>query len=164
MTVNKTVDSASHVEPWRPPNPHLTPVFEIAMRKVRDYAGPTMNCPDYLGRLFADYLRDKDREHFAVALLATNLRVIGLHTVSVGTISAALVSARDVFKPALLANAARIAVSHNHPSNNPEPSREDVQVTKRLVEAGKLLDVPVLDHLIVTPDGAWTSLSERGLM
>jgi DNA repair protein RadC len=68
-----------------------------------------------------------------------------------------------VFKAAVLANAASLLLAHNHPSGNPEPSREDVEITKRLVETGRLMGIPVHDHLIVTGDG-YTSLAERGLM
>jgi DNA repair protein RadC len=74
------------------------------------------------------------------------------------------VSARDVFKAAILANAAALICAHNHPSGATEPSRQDIRITKQLMEAGKLLDIPVHDHLIIGFDGAYTSLAERGLM
>ena len=89
-------------------------------------------------------------------------QIIGIHTVSVGSLFAAIVSPREVFKAAILANAASIIVAHNHPSGDVTPSPEDIQVTKTLRDAGKLLDIEVLDHVIVGEDGAWTSLKRLG--
>jgi DNA repair protein RadC len=145
-------------------SPYLTPVFEVALRKVRDFAGGTMDRPSALARLFCDFLKDKDREHVVVAMLTTHHKVIGLNVVAVGTINAALFSPRYILLPGLLHNAAAVAVCHSHPSTSTEPSRADVESTRKLVAAGKALDLPVLDHIIVTPAGTWTSLAERGLM
>lgn len=155
---------APRVERRAPSNPYLTPVFEVTMRKVRDFEGPTIDGPDALARLFCDFLRDKATEHVVTALLTSHHKVIGLNVVAVGTINAAMFSPRYILLPALLHNAAKVAVCHSHPSTNTEPSSADVRATKALVEAGRVLDVPVVDHLIVTPDGRWTSLAERGLM
>ena len=89
-------------------------------------------------------------------------RLISRETVSVGHLTAALVHPREVFKAAILANAAAIALVHNHPSGDPEPSREDVEITRRLVKAGELLGIPVLDHVVVTRRGH-VSIAERGM-
>lgn len=134
------------------------------MRKVRDFVGPTIDGPEALARLFCDFLRDKPTEHVVTALLTSHHKVIGLNVVAVGTINAAMFSPRYILLPALLHNAAKVAVCHSHPSTNLEPSPQDISATKALVEAGRILDTPVVDHLIVTPAGRWTSLAERGLM
>lgn len=147
-----------------PSNPYLTPVFEVTMRKVRDFVGPTIDGPDALARLFCDFLRDKATEHVVTAMLTTHHKVIGLNVVAVGTIDAAMFSPRYILLPALLANAAKVAVCHSHPSTNPEPSGADIQATRQLVAASKALGLPIVDHLVVTPDGRWTSMAERGLL
>jgi DNA repair protein RadC len=102
------------------------------------------------------------REYFVSLMLDVKNQVIGIHTVSVGSLFAAIVSPREVFKAAILASAAAIIVAHNHPSGDVTPSPEDIQVTKTLKEAGKLLDIKVLDHLIVAEDEKWASLKKLG--
>jgi DNA repair protein RadC len=106
-------------------------------------------------------LENEDREHFTVVLLDARNRVVGVNTVSIGTLTASLVHPREVFKPAILANAAAIIVAHNHPSGDPEPSNEDVAITQRLGEAGALLGIRLLDHLVLGADGAFVSLADR---
>ena len=98
-----------------------------------------------------------------IVLLDTANKMIGLSRISVGGLASSIVEPRQVFKTAILANAAAIILAHNHPSGNPEPSREDIRITRQLVEAGKLMGVPVHDHLIIAETGH-TSLAERGLM
>ncbi|MHB9130371.1 MAG: RadC family protein [Armatimonadota bacterium] len=104
-----------------------------------------------------------DREIFLTLLLDTRNRVIGLHQVSIGSLNASIVHPRETFKAAILGNAAAIILAHSHPSGDLEPSREDLAVTSRLTQAGELLGVPVLDHLIISDD-AFLSLKERGLL
>ena len=106
-----------------------------------------------------------DREHFVVILLDRKNAPIGINTVSIGSLTASVVHMRETFKAAILANAAAILCGHNHPSGDPEPSREDRALTKRLVDAGKLLGIAVVDHLIVG-DGTITSFSfaDQGLL
>lgn len=114
-------------------------------------------------KILTQYLENMDREYFVVLMLDNKNRVIGLHTVSIGTINSTLVTARETFKAALLANAAVVILGHNHPSGDPAPSPEDIAITRRLVEAGKLLDIEVLDHIIVGDEGRSVSLKDRGL-
>jgi DNA repair protein RadC len=90
----------------------------------------------------------------------TKNRVIGVFEISHGTVNSSLVNAREVFQKALLANAVSIILMHNHPSGDVTPSKEDVDVTKKLTEAGKILGVQVLDHLII--GDSWISLKEKG--
>ena len=87
----------------------------------------------------------------------------GLSQISAGGLAASIVEPRQVFKTAILANAAAIICAHNHPSMNPEPSKEDIRITRQLVEAGQLMGIPVHDHLIIA-GATYTSLAERGLM
>jgi len=124
---------------------------------------PQITSPTEAAHILLEYLSRLDREHFVVVVLDTKNRIIGFNTVAIGTINSALVSSRETFKSALLANATSIILAHNHPSGDPTPSPEDVQVTRTLVEAGKLLDVTVLDHLVIG-DERFVSLKERGLM
>jgi DNA repair protein RadC len=94
--------------------------------------------------------------------LNTKNKVAGAHIISQGSLSASIVHPREVFKAALLNNSASIILAHNHPSGDPEPSREDVETTKRLVEAGEILGIRVLDHVIIGEQ--YLSMKEEGLM
>lgn len=94
--------------------------------------------------------------------LNTKNNVVAVHRCHVGSLNASLVHPREVFKSAILNNAASVIVAHQHPSVDISPSKEDINVTKRLVEAGKLLGIEVLDHLVVNSDNSFTSLKERG--
>ena len=122
-----------------------------------------VSCPDDVAGVLREYFADKDREAFLVVFLDTANTLTGFHVASVGGLAASIVEPRQVFKAAILANAAAIIVAHNHPSGNPSASREDLRITRQLVEAGKLMGVPVHDSLIITDHG-YTSLAEQGLM
>jgi DNA repair protein RadC len=104
-----------------------------------------------------------DHEEFLVILLSAKNHVIGLECVSVGTLTASLVHPREVFKPAVRQSAHAVIVAHNHPSGDPTPSREDREITRRLIDAGKLIGIQVLDHIIVGADG-YVSMRERRLV
>src|SRR5215471_5699222 len=110
-----------------------------------------------------EYLADTDREHFVILMLDQKNQVIGLHTVSVGSLTASVVHPRETFKAAILANAAAIICGHQHLSGCPQPSNEDRAITHRLVESGKLLGINVLDHVIVG-DGRYFSFADEGLL
>ena len=107
-------------------------------------------------------LRERDREHFVVILLNTKNRVLGVDVASVGILDAALISPREVFKAAILLNSAGVILGHNHPSGDTKPSQEDLKITRQLIDAGKLMDIAVLDHVIIG-DG-YNSLRESGLI
>ena len=97
-----------------------------------------------------------DREHFIVLLLDRKNNVTGINTVAIGSLSATVVHPREVFTPAILDKAAAIILAHNHPSGDPAPSPEDKAMTRKLVEAGKLLGIQVLDHIIVGHERAYS--------
>nr|WP_181718647.1 JAB domain-containing protein [Pedobacter sp.]QJS06227.1 DNA repair protein RadC [Pedobacter sp.] len=103
------------------------------------------------------------REEFNVLMLNRNNKVIGIFQASTGGQAGTVVDPKQIFGVALKANAAAIIVSHNHPSGNLTPSSEDIKVTNRLVECGKLLDLPVLDHIIITND-SYLSFADEGLL
>lgn len=112
---------------------------------------PCITSTEEAKRLFKDYWRlhpANDQEQFVVACLDTKHRVQCIVRITVGTLDASLVHPREVFKPAIIEGSASILLSHNHPSGNPTPSREDIQVTDRLTEAGKLIGISVLYHII----------------
>ena len=101
-----------------------------------------------------------EQECFIVLLLNTKNVVIEQHLVSIGTIDSALVHPREVFKEAIRKNATNIIIVHNHPSGNPEPSDEDHQITVQMTKAGKLLGIPVLDHVVIG-DGWYYSFNDK---
>jgi len=107
--------------------------------------------------------RYETKEHFAVMLLNTKNHVLSVHVVSIGSLSASIVHPREVFREAIQNAAASVILLHNHPSGDPSPSREDILVTERLVKAGKIMDIPVLDHIIIG-DEKYISLKEKGMV
>lgn len=115
----------------------------------------------------ADYvmvrLRDEVREHFLAMLLDTRHHVLALPVISVGNLNASVVHPREVFKQAVLASAAFVILLHNHPSGDPEPSREDIKVTANMMQAGQIIGIPVLDHIIIG-DNQYISMKENGLI
>jgi len=108
-------------------------------------------------------LHEEPEEHFCILCLNTKNKIVGVHTISIGSLNAAIVHPREVFKAAMLNNASSIICLHNHPSGDPGPSRDDIETTHRLVNAGNILGIDVLDHIIIG-DGRYISLKEQGMM
>jgi DNA repair protein RadC len=124
---------------------------------------PAVTSPETAAGLLAPQLAHRDRERCVGALLDTKHRVIEVTTISIGSVDHTFMAPREVFRDALLANASALVLAHNHPSGDPEPSRDDELLTRRLVRAGELVGVQLLDHLVV--GGArWVSLARRGLV
>ena len=123
--------------------------------------GRALSAPKDAAAAFMAVLQDEPAEVFAMICLTTKHRVIAYHEVSRGTLDATLVHPREVFKAAMLANAAAIIVSHNHPSGDPTPSADDVDLTRRLAAAGELLGISLLDHIVIG-DGRYFSFKESG--
>ena len=103
-----------------------------------------------------------EQEHLRVLLLDTRNQVLAMPTIYIGSLNTSVVRVGELFRSAIKENAAAIIVAHNHPSGDPSPSSEDVRVTRQLVEAGQLLDIDVLDHVIIGRQ-RYVSLKERGL-
>jgi len=142
------------------------PMYSLKLVRENDLSYEHQVCcqtPETVAALLRPYFSECHQEQVVILFLSTSLRVIGFHVASVGTLNASIMSVREVFSAALVANAAGIIISHNHPSGSPEPSREDLRVTRNLVEAGEILGVQVIDHIIVTEE-AHTSLAERGVI
>lgn len=127
-----------------------------------DGGRPTINSPADAANLLMLEMGAYDQEHLVVLILDTRNRVIGKSVVYKGSLNTSLLRVGEMFREAIRANAASLIVAHNHPSGDPSPSPEDVAVTRMLVEAGKLLDIPVLDHLVIGQN-RFVSLKERGL-
>lgn len=123
--------------------------------------GAQTRTAEAVATLLRPLLEREPSEVFVALLLNGKHRVTGFAEVSRGTLTSSLVHPREVFGPALREVAAAVIVAHNHPSGDPEPSHEDLEVTRRLREAGVLLGVPLLDHIIVGEQGSFVSLRER---
>ena len=123
---------------------------------------PRVDSPETVARLLLAELAYTDQEHVKVVLIDTRNQVIATPTIYKGTLNTTSIRVGEIFKEAVRRNAAAIIVAHNHPSGDPTPSPEDVILTRRIVEAGKLLNINVLDHLILGHD-RWISLRDRGL-
>ncbi len=119
--------------------------------------------PDDVAHLLMDEMRSLDREEFRVLLLDAKNRIIDVELVSVGTLTASLIHPREGLKAAIRKSAASIVLVHNHPTGVPTPSREDIEVTERFVDAGRLVGIDVLDHVIIG-DGRFESLRETGYL
>jgi len=122
-----------------------------------------VTCPADVADVYGPLLRDLDKEVFKVVHLNTANIIMGDYTVSEGGLSSSIVEPRGVFEQAILDDAAAVICLHNHPSGNPEPSREDIRITRQLVDAGETMGIPIHDHLIIAGT-QHTSLAERGLM
>lgn len=122
-----------------------------------------MNSPEKIVRLAKGYLRihENTEEYLYMLCMNTKLRLIGVFELSHGNVNSSVFSVREIFQKALLANAVSIILVHNHPSGNCKPSIEDIRATNRAVEAGKIIGVDVLDHIIIGSD-SYCSLKERG--
>jgi len=122
-----------------------------------------INSPVDAAGIATEYLKGLDQENLIVLLLNTRNRVVGIQTIVMGSVNSAQVRLSEVFRPAILANCPAIIIAHNHPSGDTKPSPDDVALTRALVEAGKLLDIEVLDHIIVSDMSQHVSLKEKRL-
>ncbi|MFA5535820.1 MAG: DNA repair protein RadC [Bacillota bacterium] len=124
---------------------------------------PVIKTPEDVAELLMEQMRHLDREHFISLLLDTKNQVLYQETISVGSLNASIVHPRELFKQAIKKSAAAVILVHNHPSGDPAPSSEDLAITKRLVAAGELLGIIVLDHIIIG-DQKHYSLKRQGKM
>lgn len=124
---------------------------------------PVINSPSDVADLVMEEMRGLDREHFRIMHLSTRNNVLGISPVSVGSLNSSIVHPRECFKEAIRRNANTIILLHNHPSGDPAPSREDLDITRRLVEGGKILGIEVMDHVIIG-EKCYVSLKEQGVL
>ena len=123
---------------------------------------PTIQSPSDAAQILMPMLAHREQEYMVVMALDTRNRMLDVVEIYHGSLNSSMVRIGELFKPALQRNAAAILIAHNHPSTDPTPSPEDVSVTRAIVQAGKLLDVSVLDHLVIGLS-RWVSLKEKGL-
>lgn len=119
--------------------------------------------PDVLANIVMDDMRFLFKEHFKIALLDTKNQILGIEGISIGTLNASIVHPRDVFKIAIKRNCNSIILIHNHPSGDVEPSNEDINITRRLMDAGNLLGISILDHLIIG-DNKFLSFKQKNII
>ena len=142
------------------------PIYRVALVREGEFPAPENRIRNSAGvsRFLHAYLTDVDREHFVILFLDQKNHILGVHTVSMGSATASVVHPREVFKAAILASAVSIICGHNHPSGDVQPSREDRAMTTRLVEVGKLIGIPLLDHIIIGGQGHYLSFADEGLL
>ncbi|WP_342305651.1 DNA repair protein RadC [Methanolobus sp. ZRKC5] len=143
----------------------IAAVFELA-RKLEGFTDDPkrkIKSPADVYSLLYPRMREHKRERLVALLLDTKNHVIREEVVSIGSLNANIVHPREVFKAALMESCASVILSHNHPSGDPTPSREDIAVTEKLVEGGKLLGIDVLDHVVIG-DGRYVSLKDEGFV
>lgn len=144
----------------------LAAAFEIARRilsQQKTLSDKKITSPEDIADILIPILRDENKEQFIIICLNTANKIIRKEIISVGNLNSSIVHPREVFKVAVENNAASIILVHNHPSGNPEPSNEDISITKKLVEAGKMMEIPVYDHIIIAGNN-YTSFVERRLI
>jgi DNA repair protein RadC len=137
-------------------------IVTIGLVKDAPINNTSITKPDAILQLLKS-TRQADRERFICFHLNARNQVNAMETVSIGTLNSAQVHPREVFKAAILNNANSVILAHNHPSNDPTPSSEDIALTRRLVQAGEIIGIEVLDHLIVTPD-RYLSMKEANIL
>lgn len=142
----------------------LVAAFELARRALDRDTGiaPTINAPRDVLPIIAD-IKDHRKEHFLALFLNGRNQVIAREDVSVGSMSQTLVHPREVFGPAVGSSAAAVILAHNHPSGEVNPSQNDLELTKRMVRAGEIMGIEVLDHVIIASD-AFLSFKEMGML
>ena len=144
----------------------LLAAFEMSRRiqsQSKISSNKKITSPQDIAEIFIPILRDEVKEKFIVVCLNSSNKVIKNETISIGNLNSSVVHPREIFKVAIDSLSASIILIHNHPSGNPEPSNEDISITKKIVEAGKIMDIPVFDHIIIAGD-TFTSFVEKRLL
>lgn len=143
-------------------------VAALLLTKIYGQAGASeqkisFGSPKEVADMMMEEMRYLDREHFKALFLNTKNTIICCETISIGSLNSSIVHPREVFKTAIKRSAASLILLHNHPSGNPQPSAQDIAVTQRLSEAGKLLGIEILDHIVIG-DGIYVSMKEEHLL
>ncbi len=126
-------------------------------------ANAAFTSPQEVAAFLKEEMRYYKKEYFKIILLNTKNQVISVEDISVGSLNSSIVHPREIFNPSVKKSAAALILVHNHPSGDPSPSREDLEVTKRLVEGGKILGIKVLDHIVIG-ENSYFSFKEKGIM
>lgn len=124
---------------------------------------PKITSPSDVSRILMEEMRYLEKEYFKILILDTKNQVISIENISVGSLNSSIVHPREVFREAIKKSSASIILVHNHPSGDPTPSGEDINITKRLIEGGKILGIEVLDHIIIG-DGKYLSFKEKQII
>ena len=163
----RTVDSLQKVDGiGKDKAATLAAAFELSRRILSQpkwFSNRKITSPQDIAEIFIPILRDEIKEKFIVVCLNSANKIIKFETISVGNLNSSVVHPREVFKVAIDNSSASIILIHNHPSGNHEPSNEDIRITKKIVESGKILDIPVFDHLIIAGE-TYTSFVEKRLI
>ena len=140
-------------------------IVTIKMEKVKSMLveNKKIISPKEVYKIVSEYLNGVDREHLVLLTLDTKNCINSITTVSIGSLNTSIVHPREVFKTAIISNASSIILAHNHPSGDPTPSKEDINITDRIKESGKILGIDLLDHLIIGDD-SYISLKEKGIL
>jgi DNA repair protein RadC len=144
----------------------LLAAFEISRRilsQTKWFSQKKITSPSDIAEIFIPLLRDELKEQFIVVCLSSANKIIKYERISQGNLNSSVVHQREIFRTAIENNSASIILIHNHPSENPEPSNEDISITKKIVEAGKIMDIPIFDHIIIAGN-SYTSFVERRLI
>lgn len=141
-------------------NIEIVKIKMVKDRELRNEYDQKIGTPFSLYKILRTLLEEEDRENFLVISLDTKNHINGINVISTGTLNSSLAHPREVFKMAILNNSNSIIIAHNHPSGDTEPSNEDIKVTDRLIECGKILGIEVLDHIIVGE--GYYSFKEKG--
>ncbi len=144
------------------PETHAFYHIKLVREGRATYSEP-ISSPAEAGTFFQKHLAQSTQEHFVALFLNARNAPVGWREISRGSVSASIVHPRELFLPAIQLAASSLIVAHNHPSGDPSPSKDDIDLTRRLVKAGEILGIEVLDHLVIV-DGESLSLKERGLM
>ena len=155
---------AEAVQEYKPSPRYIIGNYHVKL--VREgcakYKSKVVQCADDAADIAWQYLSDRDRETLIVLLLDSQNTCIGINEVSMGSLTQSVTHPREVFKPAILSNAAAIILAHNHPSGKTNASKSDIEITEQMVKAGKILGIGVLDHVIVGYNTMCTSIKEEG--
>ena len=140
-------------------------MLEISRRIIQSPPNnnPIITNPAEVVDVVKDHMKLLDREHFIVFSLNIKNRIISTETVAIGSLNSAIVHPREIFKQAIKLGAASIIICHNHPSGDPTPSSEDISITKRIANAGEIVGIQLLDHLVIG-DGSYVSMREKGII
>ena len=144
----------------------LMAAFEISRRiqsQQKWFSNKKITSPQEIAEIFIPLLRDELKEKFIIVCLNSANKIIKHEVISIGNLNSSVVHPREIFKAAIEQSSASIILIHNHPSGNPEPSNEDIAITKKIVDAGKILDIPIFDHIIIAGN-TFTSFVEKRLI